>query len=80
MMIQRKNMMIQGKKYDDTRKKYDDIKKKCNAVEKEFEIYKQINRMIRNHCPESEIKNYLMEQYSLTDEQAVQEYEKVMRE
>jgi len=68
------------KKYDDTRKKYDDIKKKCNAVEKEFEIYKQINRMIRNHCPESEIKNYLMEQYSLTDEQAVQEYEKVMRE
>ncbi len=36
--------------------------------------------MIRNHCPESEIKNYLMEQYSLTDEQAVQEYEKVMRE
>lgn len=55
----------------------EEVKKACEELEelkRSLEVYKVINEMLRKGCSESEIKKSLMQSFSLTEEQVVNDY------
>lgn len=61
-------------------KKLDEAEKKLDETVKDLEIYKLISKMTVKGSSESEIKAELMRKFSLSEEQAENEYKKVLEE
>lgn len=68
------------KKLDEAEKKRDEAEKKLDETVKDLEIYKLISKMTVKGSSESEIKAELMRKFSLSEEQAENEYKKVLEE
>lgn len=74
------DIQAERRKVEAERKKAEEAEEKLERMEMAFEIYKQINRMLRRDCSEAEIKEALIADFSLTGDQAEAEYRKVLEE
>ena len=63
-----------------SRKETEEVHKRCNALAQSFEIYKLISKMLRKSCSESEIRRALIQEFSMSEEQANEELKKVLEE